>query len=323
MHMKILDLFCGAGGFSYGFKPHIDDTHLAIDIDSSALETYKLNFPDSIVWQTDIHSVHSIQIEDALNGAPDVIIASPPCEEFSKANPDSRRSAAERIYGEGTAKLLLDAIRIIGDFTPQVFVIENVAALLNAGGKEIIQKEFERVGINDVHINMVRAHQHGNPSKRLRVFLSNLKLKPPRKGPPTVMEAIGDLPGLGLSQLFEPEMKVPNHIDYPISEDKMKDISKTRWGQGVRRFRVSKNRSLPNWVRLFPDQLSTSINGLSRYIHPYENRLLTVREHARLMSYPDSFVFTGFSDSQYNQVGESVPPSVSQLIAQEVCANIV
>ncbi len=321
--MKILDLFCGAGGFSYGFKPHINDTHLAIDIDSSALETYKLNFPDSIVWQTDIHSVHSIQIEDALNGAPDVIIASPPCEEFSKANPDSRRSAAERIYGEGTAKLLLDAIRIIGDFTPQVFVIENVAALLNAGGKEIIQKELERVGINDVHINMVRAHQHGNPSKRLRVFLSNLKLKPPRKRPPTVMEAIGDLPGLGLSQLFEPEMKVPNHIGYPISEDKMKDISKTRWGQGVRRFRVSKNRSLPNWVRLFPDQLSTSINGLSRYIHPYENRLLTVREHARLMSYPDSFVFTGFSDSQYNQVGESVPPSVSQLIAQEVCANIV
>ena len=321
--MKILDLFCGAGGFSLGFKPHIDDTHLAIDLDSSALETYKLNFPDARIWQTDIHSLHSIQIEEALDGTPDVIIASPPCEEFSKANPDSNKSAAERVYGEGTAKLLLDAIRIIGDFTPQVFVIENVAALLNAGGKEIIQKEFERVGIDDVYINMIRAHQHGNPSKRLRVFLSNLKLKPPRKPAPTVMEAISDLPDLGLSQLFKPVIDVPNHVDYPVSEDKMKSISKTRWGKGVRRFRVSKTRSLPNWVRLFPDQLSTSINGLSRYIHPYENRLLTVREHARLMSYPDSFVFTGFSDSQYNQVGESVPPSVSQLIAQEVCANIV
>jgi DNA (cytosine-5)-methyltransferase 1 len=321
--MKILDMFCGAGGFSFGFKPHIDDSHLAIDIDSSALETYKLNFPDTKVWQTDIHSLHSNQIEEVLNGAPDVIIASPPCEEFSKANPDSNRSAAERVYGEGSAKLLLDAIRIIGDFTPQVFVIENVAALLNAGGKEIIQKEFDRVGIDDVYINMIRAHQHGNPSKRLRVFLSNIKLKPPRKPAPTVMEAIGGLPGLGLNQLFEPEIDVPNHIDYPVSEDKMKAISKTRWGRGVKRFRVSKSRSLPNWVRLFPDQLSTSINGLSRYIHPYENRLLTVREHARLMSYPDSFVFTGFSDSQYNQVGESVPPLVSQLIAQEVCTNIV
>jgi DNA (cytosine-5)-methyltransferase 1 len=320
--MKILDLFCGAGGFSYGFKPHINDFHLAIDIESSVLETYKLNFTDSIIWQTDIHNLHSIQIEKVLKGTPDVIIASPPCEEFSKANPESKKSAAERIYGEGTAKLLLDTIRIIGDLTPKVFVIENVAALLNEGGKEIIQKEFERVDIHNLHINMIRAHQHGNSSKRLRVFISNIRLKPPRQKAPTVMEAIGDLPGLGLNQLFNPELEVPNHEEYPVSEDKLKDISKTRWGQGVRRFRVSKNRNLPNWVRLFPDQLSTSINGLSRYIHPYENRLLTVREHARLMSYPDNFIFTGQSDSQYSQVGESVPPIVSQLIAQEVCANI-
>jgi DNA (cytosine-5)-methyltransferase 1 len=320
--MKILDLFCGAGGFSLGFRPLVDDAHLAIDIDSSALETYKLNFPESTVWQTDIHELHSIQIEETLGGTPDIIIASPPCEEFSKANPDSKRSATERVYGEGTAKLLLDTIRIIGDLSPQVFVIENVAALLQAGGKEIIQKEFKRVGVDEIHINMIRAHQHGNPSKRLRVFISNIKLKPLRKPSPTVMEAIGDLPDLGLSLIFNPEIDFPNHVEYPISEEKTKAISKTRWGQGVRRFRVSKTRSLPNWVRLFPNQLSTSINGLSRYIHPYENRLLTVREHARLMSYPDSFVFTGFSDSQYNQVGESVPPLVSHLIAQEVCAHI-
>jgi DNA (cytosine-5)-methyltransferase 1 len=321
--MKILDLFCGAGGFSFGFKPHIDDTHLAIDLDSSALETYKLNYPDSTVWETDIHRLHSTHIEEKLGGPPDVIIASPPCEEFSKANPDSKRPAAERIYGEGTAKLLLDAIRIIGDLSPKVFVIENVAAILNAGGKEIIQKEIERVGINEMYINLIRAHHHGNPSRRLRVFISNIKLKPDRSTAPSVMETIGNLPELGVNLIFNPEMDVPNHIEYPVSEDKQKAISKTRWGQGARRFRVSKNRSLPNWVRLYPDQVSTSINGLSRYIHPYENRLLTVREHARLMSYPDSFVFTGFSDSQYNQVGESVPPLVSKLIALEVCANIV
>ena len=321
--MKILDLFCGAGGFSYGFKPYADDMHLAIDLDASALETYKLNFPNSKTWLTDIHSLHSIQIEEVLNGFPDVIIASPPCEEFSKASPTSERPAAERVYGTGSAKLVLDAIRIIGDLTPKVFVIENVAALLNAGGKKIIKKEFKHVDIDDVYINMIRAHQHGNPSRRLRVFLSNIKIRPPRKEPPTVIETIGNLPSLGLNQILAPEIDVPNHVEYPLTDDKVKSISRTRWGQGVRRFRVSKNRSLPNWVRLFPNQLATSINGLSRYIHPYENRLLTVREHARLMSYPDSFVFTGFSDSQYNQVGESVPPLVSQLIAQEVCANIV
>ena len=320
--MKILDLFCGAGGFFQGFSSLSKDTHLAIDIDEHALETYKLNHPNSTILQTDINKLHSQQIEEELGGAPDIIIASPPCEEFSKANPDSRRSAEERIYGEGTAKLLLDAIRIIGDLTPKVFVIENVAALLLDGGKEIIKREFERVSIDNVEFNLIRAHQHGNPSKRLRVFISNIHLKPPRKYPPTVMETIGDLPSLDLNEIFNPGERIPNHETYPLADDKMKSVRKTRWGQGAKHFRVSKKRSLPNWVRLFPDRLATSINGLSRYVHPYEHRLLSVREHARLMSYPDSFVFVGPTDSQYNQVGESVPPLVSHLIAQEVRAHI-
>lgn len=320
--MKILDLFCGAGGFFQGFSSLSDDNHLAIDIDEDALETYRINYSNAKILQTDINNLHSQQIVEELGGAPDIIIASPPCEEFSKANPDSRKSAAERIYGEGTAKLLLDAIRIIGDLAPKVFVIENVAALLLDGGKEIIKHEFERVDTDNVEFNLIRAHQHGNPSKRLRVFISNIPLKLPRKYPPTVMETIGDLPSLDINEIFNPGDEIPNHEIYPLADDKMKSVRRTRWGQGAKHFRVSKKRSLPNWVRLFPDRLATSINGLSRYIHPYEHRLLSVREHARLMSYPDSFIFTGSPDSQYNQVGESVPPLVSHLIAQEVRAHI-
>jgi len=320
--VKILDLFCGAGGFFHGFSSLSDDTHLAIDIDEHAIETYKLNHHNTTILQTDINSLHTLQIEKELGGTPDIIIASPPCEEFSKANPDSRKSAAERIYGEGTAKLLLDTIRIIGDFAPRAFVIENVAALLLDGGKEIIKREFERVGIDNIEFNLIRAHQHGNPSKRLRVFISNIRMRPPRRAPPTVIETIGDLPSLDINAIFNPGETFPNHEIYPLADDKMKSVRKTRWGQGAKYFRVSKRRSLPNWVRLFPDRLATSINGLSRYVHPYEHRLLSVREHARLMSYPDSFVFIGSKDSQYNQVGESVPPLVSSLIAQEVRAHI-
>ena len=320
--MKLLDLFCGAGGFSYGFKPLSDSAHLAIDIDSSALETYRLNYPHAKVWKADIHDLHSIQIEDALGGTPDIIIASPPCEEFSKANPDSHRPAAERIYGEGTARLLLDTIRIIGDLSPRAFVIENVAAILESGGEDIILREFGRVGIDTVHFNMVRAHQHGNPSRRLRVFISNLKLNLPRIPAPTVMESIGDLPSLGLEQLLNPHEARTNHTLYPLSDERLKAVRKTRWSQGARFFRASKTRTLPNWVRLFPDRISTSIIGLSRYIHPFEDRILTVREHARLMSYPDSFTFVGRIDSQYNQVGESVPPLISQLISEEVRTHL-
>ena len=320
--MKILDLFCGAGGFFQGFSHLSYDSHLAIDIDEHALKTYKLNHPHATILQTDINEIHSQQIVEKLHGEPDIIIASPPCEEFSKANPDSQKSAAERIYGEGTATLLLDAIRLIGDLTPKVFIIENVAAILQDGGKDIITREFERVDIDSVEFNLIRAHQHGNPSKRLRVFISNIRLKLPRRHPPSVIESIGDLPSLNINRIFSPGEDVANHEVYPLSQEKMKLVQKARWGQGARHFRVSKKRSLPNWVRLFPDRPATSINGLSRYIHPYEDRLLSVREHARLMSYPDSFVFYGPTDNQYNQVGESVPPLVSHLIAQEVCNQI-
>ncbi|MHA2142042.1 MAG: DNA cytosine methyltransferase [Candidatus Thorarchaeota archaeon] len=319
--MKVLDLFSGAGGFSAGFVG-MSDTHLAVDIDPAVLETYSLNYPEARTIQKDIGSLHSIELERELGGTPDIIIASPPCEEFSQANPYSATSAAERIYGTGTARLVLDTIRLIGDLSPKVFVIENVAALIKAGGKEIVRRELARVGIDNAWFNLIRAHQHGNPSKRLRLFISNVKFDLPRGIPPKVMEAIGDLPPLNLDALFTPDIDVPNHKRHSISDDKLKRIRKTRWRHGAKHFRVSKKRSLPNWVRLAPDQISTSIIGLSRYIHPYEHRLLTVREHARLMSYHDSFVFTGPTDSQYNQVGESVPPLIAHLIAEEVQAHL-
>lgn len=317
--MKILDLFCGAGGFSSGFTKISNGQHLVVDINSNALDTYSLNHPEAIVLQRDIYSLHSTEIENYLDGRPDIIIASPPCEEFSLANPKSEMSAAERIYGEGTARLVLDTIRLIGDLEPSVFVIENVAALVAAGGREIIEREFEKVGFENVHFNMVRAHQHGNPSQRLRLFISNLELDLPRMKAPTVIETIGDLPSLGIDSLLDYRDPVPNHELSIISDRRLKQVRKTPWGRGVKHFKGPKSKILPNWVRLYPDQIAHSIIGLGRFIHPYEDRLLTVREHARLMSYPDSFIFTGPSLSiQFEQVGESVPPLISSLIAQEV-----
>ncbi|MHA1958763.1 MAG: DNA cytosine methyltransferase [Candidatus Thorarchaeota archaeon] len=320
--MKILDLFCGAGGFSAGFKLDSISSHTAIDNDSFALATFRTNCPEATVLQTDIGRMHSSAIEGILDGSPDIIIASPPCEEFSKANPESERPAAERVYGDGSARLLLDAIRLIGDLSPSIFIVENVAALLQSGGREIIKEEFRRVGIEHVHFNMVHAHHHGNPSKRLRVFISNNKFSLPRMRAPNVMDAIGDLPPLGIEALLSEYGSVPNHQLHPLTEEKMKLVRKTKWGKGMKYFRGSKQRILPNWVRLFPDQIATSIIGLGRYIHPFEDRLLTVREHARLMSYPDNFIFTGSKESQYDQVGESVPPLISGLIAEEVVTQI-
>ncbi|MEM2079526.1 MAG: DNA cytosine methyltransferase, partial [Nitrososphaerota archaeon] len=81
-------------------------------------------------------------------------------------------------------------------------------------------------------------------------------------------------------------------------------------------FRDSLNRVHRNWVRLHPKKLAPTIHGKSRFIHPYEDRLLTVREQARLMSFPDNHVFYGGIDSQFDQVGEAVPPLLAKKIAQ-------
>lgn len=319
---RILDLFCGAGGFSHGIASIFKGSHLAIDSDPIPLETYSHNYPDAMLLQRDINSLHANEIIDMMGGRPDIIIASPPCEEYSLANPDSTAPAIERIYGTGTARLLLDAIRLIADLSPQAYVIENVAALLKGGGRDIAEKEFQRAGIDDIHFNLVRAHQHGNPSKRLRLFISNINLHLPKQRPPTAMEAIGDLPSLTHDAIFSCPEPMPNHIYNTVSDEKMKQIRRTAWGRGVKHFRASGGKTMPNWVRLSPHRCATSIIGLSRYIHPYEDRLLTPREHARLMSFPDDFIFLGPLQSQYNQIGESVPPLLSHLIAKEVKSHI-
>jgi DNA (cytosine-5)-methyltransferase 1 len=319
--LKVLDLFSGAGGFAAGFSEG-SSRHLAIDCDENALATYSENYRHADTWLGDISTIHSTEIETRMGGTPDIILASPPCEEFSKANPESFRPAAERIYGRGTARLVLDAIRIIGDLSPDVFIIENVAAILQAGGKRIIQKELDRVGVDDVWFNLIRAHQHGNPSKRLRVFISNIRFDLARRAPPSVIEAIGDLPPLDTAAILQPGQFVANHDLIPLSRERTRAVQRTAFGRGARHFRTSRAKSRANWVRLRPNQLATSVIGLSRYIHPYQDRLLTVREHARLMSYPDSFEFQGPIDSQFNQVGESVPPIVSRLLRKEAEAYL-
>jgi Site-specific DNA methylase len=81
-------------------------------------------------------------------------------------------------------------------------------------------------------------------------------------------------------------------------------------------YRAYGDRNIPLYVRLHPDELAPTVLGNSRFIHPFEDRFLTVREQARLMSYPDDHVFLGSRDEQYNQVGEAVPVALSKAIAE-------
>lgn len=308
---KVLDLFCGAGGFSLGFIVWGFKVVLGVDVDWVASETYRENIKVDVLCE-DVRSVHALDIKEIVGDDVDVVIASPPCEPFTGANPRREVSVLDRLYNDEVGRLFLHTIRIIGDVRPRLFIIENVPSILEGSLKEAIEYELRAVGYDRIHFNVLYAENYGTPSHRKRVFISNFRLKPkPMRKEVVVEEALAGLPSP------EDVCDVPNHVIKPLPPRKLKKIARLKWGEELVLYKGAGRKVLPNWVRLHPFRLAPTVLGSSRFIHPYENRLLTVREQARLMGFPDNFVFKGGFDAQYNMVGEAVPPPLSKAIAGE------
>ena len=314
MQPVIVDLFSGAGGFSLGFKKIGLKISLAIDIDHAAARTYSTNFPETIVIEEDIRNITGKDIEYFVGRKVDIVIGSPPCEPYTGANPSRMKEPLDRLYLDQEGQLTLEYIRLIDELRPKVFVMENVPAIVGTGSLRLaIEHEFRKIGYK-VFFNFLKAEDYGNPSRRTRVFISNIELKPPKVSKKkTVLEAIGDLQG---------RYDVPNNEVQELSEDKIKEIAKLGFNDYLTMFRGSSGKNIPLYIRLDPYDLAPTVLGNSRFIHPFENRFLTVREQARLMSYPDDHIFLGGRDEQYNQVGESVPVVLSTAIAREIMGKV-
>ncbi|MCD6368186.1 MAG: DNA cytosine methyltransferase [Thermoproteales archaeon] len=309
---SVIDLFCGAGGFSRGFKAEGFNILLGVDNFRPVVESFKENFKEAIVVEEDIQKLHSQDIVDILGKQPDVVIGGPPCEAFTRTNPRRKPQPLARLYEDPRGRLVLHFIRIVGDLQPKVFVMENVPGILEGDLKHYLRKEFARVGYKKIYFNILRAEEYGNPSHRTRVFISNIKIRPKKTGKVTVIEAIGDLP--------EPNgiPEIPNHEYVSISPRRLKKIRKLRWGQALVYYQGAGGKVYKNYIRLHPFRVAPTVMGSSRFIHPFKDRLITVREQARLMSFPDNHVFKGGKDVQFNQVGEAVPVAVAKAIAQTV-----
>lgn len=311
--LEILDLFCGAGGFSFGFSARNTrfEVKLAIDVNQWAIQTFRQNQPKSKVVQADITTLHSLDILELLNGKePDIITASPPCEAFSSANVNRKQKDYDRLYSDSTGRNLLHTIRIIKDFNPNFFFIENVTQLANINMRNFIEHEFKGSTYPNIYFNILDALKFGVASQRRRVFISNLKLSDgvPEGRKQNVYSAFKGLP--------DPEdfHSIKNHeILYPTYRI-AKKIPKMKPNTALVYFQGSQKNTYRNYIKLSTSTFAPTVMGKSRFIHPLEHRLCTVREHARLMSYPDHFEFKGPQLWQYNQVGESVPPLLSQAI---------
>jgi len=317
MKFKLVDLFCGAGGFARGFKEVGFKVVLGLDNYPPAVKSFKENFPEAEIIAEDVKEVSGLDILKRIGDEPDVVIGGPPCEAFTRTNPDRLKDPLDRLYVDPRGSLVLHFIRIVGDLRPKIFVMENVPGILEGGLKEAIKREFARIGCPKVHFNVLRAEDYLTPSHRVRVFISNIRIRPkPASRKVKVIEAIGDLPEPGSIH------EIPNHEPVPLSPRKMRRISRLRWGQALVHFKGARGRTYVNLFRLHPYKLAPTVMGSSRFVHPFSDRLITVREQARLMGFPNDHVFKGGRDAQFEQVGEAVPVPLAKAVAIEVAKHL-
>ena len=348
MSYKVLDLFCGAGGMSLGFKNAGFQIVGGIDYNEPAIMTHKHNFKNGYHHHGDITLVDEKEVMNKI-GNVDVIVGGPPCQGFSSANRNDREEDDPR------NKLFFQYLRFISAFKPKFFVIENVPGILSRDkgyAKEKIIEITSKLGYN-VNVKVLNADSYGVPQKRTRAFfvgISNryntvfdFKNIIPLFANTTVKDAIEDLEkletGINYNTLKKKRILKPiqryyldktssiieNHVislhsDIVVERIKhvpqggnWKDIPEELWE------RQRNNRHSSAYRRLDYNKPSITIDtGHMNYFHPVFNRVPTVRESARIQTFQDNFVFLGTRTQQYRQVGNAVPPVLAQVIAIEI-----
>lgn len=339
MNLKLLDLFCGAGGLSYGFERAGFSVVKAVDIDKWAIETYNYNRKKKIAEVKNVSDIDESYIKSI--GPVDGIIGGPPCQGFS--------TAGQRIIDDDRNKLYREYFRILEQVNPRFFVIENVTGLLTfAKGavKNDIISRADHLGY-DMFMQTLDTSKFGIPQIRMRVIFigvkkelckSNFVFPEGDKDPVTIFDAIGDLPNLDKGEdntkyVHKPQTEyqktirngmteLHNHTLSKHTEDTKRTISLVPEGGSIMDVPIEK-RGGRNYHALLRkmDRNKPALcidTGHRTYFHYEEKRIPSTREVARLQSFPDSYIFIGPRNEQQKQVGNAVPP----LLAEEIALSI-
>lgn len=351
--MKVIDLFCGCGGFSKGFEQAGFDICLGIDVWQDAIRTYKANFPNA---ETIVGDISNLTGNDLLSVAGmtadevDVIIGGPPCQGFSLSG--------KRLLDDPRNILYKSFVRIVENIKPKVFVMENVPGLVRlfkGRVKEQVLEDFTNIGYK-VEMRLLTASDFGVPQARKRVFFVGInknKIKNVTYSFPTethgenkipfvtCKDALSDLDFIGDNRLLPDEAeyefvamseyqklmrknsdKLWNHVTTIHTEKtrsiiamvpdggNYKDLPRELWS--TRKVNIA-------WTRMDSKKPCFTIDtGHNHHFHYRANRVPTVRESARIQSFPDDFRFIGIKTSQLKQVGNAVPPLLAQAVAESI-----
>ncbi|MHA1440121.1 MAG: DNA cytosine methyltransferase [Promethearchaeota archaeon] len=331
---SIISLFCGAGGMDYGFKMAGFKTIWASDIDEVSLNTFSKNF-DCITVNKDIRDLKADDIPDN----PDVIIGGFPCQGFS--------SAGKRNICDKRNTLAWEMIKIIKAKKPKFIVGENVLgirSMKNINGDLILDKiigDLREIGYN-ADYKLLNARDFGVPQNRKRIFIigNRLNLKiifpKPTHNKNNWVPLRKALKGLPNPDDINPETyKIKNHEYKPLAPSDLKIVKFIPPGKNwkivpyeklTKRLKKIKDNlkfyKSPAFYKRPPiDKPSGTVSATMNpthctALHPFENRRFTVREAARIQSFPDDFEFIGTITQCYKQVGNAVPPKLAYEIAK-------
>lgn len=351
--MRLVDLFCGCGGFSLGAHEAGFEVAAAYDIDETLSSSYGTNFPKTKLFHRDISTLSKAEILAAVGGEITGIFGGPPCQGFS--------DIGRRLSNDPRRQLLRHFFRIVSEVEPSFFVMENVRGLAYADALPLLEEALELVGprYDVLGPHIWDASEFGAATKRSRMFVIGIRkdLKAPIDQPvieafkcpaATVKAAIADLidaqrlpdsddlPGFDRWKICRPGL--PSDYAWLLrADDKVFTGHRhTVHTQAViDRFAAVKPGRLDpigrhprlKWHGQCPTlRAGTGADKGSyqavRPIHPTENRVITVREAARLQGFPDSHIFHPTIWHSFRMIGNSVSPIMGAAIFEAIGTHL-
>jgi len=300
--MRFIDLFAGCGGMSKGFELAGMECVGFVEFWQPAIDTHLRNCGGNLIGR-DITQIRDEEIE-AFRGNIDMICGGPPCQGFSMAGKRDQNDKRNRLF--------MEFVRFVRVIQPTYFVMENVAgigSMLNPDGKSVIREIFEEFGKigYSLQCKVLNASNYGVPETRRRaIFIGTYlggNIEYPKFTGKKFLKEVLDMPYSQVEDIQHIYDKVSTEMNYKFShvpEGKNYGLYKS------------------NYKKLVMDGFSCTITKSGRYIHPIYNRLLSVREEARIQSFPDDFVFCGSVKEMYMMIGNAVPVLMAMAIGKKL-----
>lgn len=342
-----IDIFSGAGGLSLGAENAGIKIELAVEKDESAAKTFSRNHPYSTILCEDISKINP---EKHVKKNPFIIFGGPPCQGFSLSNTKTRTESNENNF------LFLEFVRFVEVLQPEWFLFENVEGITTFNkGKTVqeIKSLFKEIGY-ETKEEVLYASDYGVPQHRNRFFMignrMGIDFTFPEKHQTkvSVEDAISDLPSLknGESTVELPYQKELSEVgSYAKIMRKNSKIAKQNFVSRNKEYVIERYKYIKqgeNWKAIPQDLMSNYANVdnchsgiykrldasrpsvvISNYrknmlIHPFQDRGLSVREAARLQSFPDDFIFEGSLMHIQQQIGNAVPPLLAKAVFEQI-----